>query len=528
MNEAVSPHPPIASRTLDSWTKSRWVTSTAIVLYIAGLKLLLHLFAANSYGYFRDELYYLALADRKLSLGYVDLPPLLVIITRFIRSTIGDSQFAIRLFPAVCGALKILLAAAIAREMGGRAIARIVAALATFSALVFWALDHILSMNTLEALLWPLCALIVLKIVNGADQRWWLAFGVVAGLGILNKYSMIFFGLALVVGILITPLRSSLLNRWFWIAGGIAALMALPNFIWQLQHHFPFLELMENIKRSGRDVALSPPAFVRQQLMIMNPATAPVWVAGLVWLFATRTGRTYRIVGIAFVVVYALMIAMHGKDYYLAPAYVMMFAAGGLAMEWAWRRLAGKVVVAAAGLLMIVSWMLIPLALPLLPVERFLAYKAAIGMTIQESEHHEQNELGQFFADHFGWPEMAEQVAKAYNRIPPDLRKKTAIGTGNYGEAGAIDHFGRKYGLPAAISGHQHYWMWGPGEYTGESILLLGEDDPTDFQQACKQLTPMGQVGTRWSIPYEHWTIYWCRGLKHDLRQRWPEYKSWN
>jgi hypothetical protein len=509
-------------------TESRWTSTTAIVLYLAGLKLLLELFAANSYGYFRDELYFLALAKRPLSWGYVDLPPFLIVVTKLIVATIGDSKFAIRLFPAVCGALKVILAAALAREMGGRRIAPIFAALAVLSTGVFWGIDHILSMNTFEQLLWGTCALIVVKIVNGDDHRWWLGFGLLSGIGILNKYSMVFFGFAMVVGILLTPLRTSLLSKWFWIAGGIAGLMALPNFLWQMHHGFPFLELMENIKRSGRDVALSPLAFIKQQIMMLNPAVAPVWLTGLIWVFVSKRGRRYRVLGIAFLVVLALMMALHGKDYYVAPAYVMLFAAGAVAFEIGWERLPLRIAVIAACVLMVASWVTMPLGMPLMSPERFVAYKKALNLDLKESENHRQNELGQFYADHFGWPEMTEQVAKAYNRIPPELRKKTAIKTDNYGEAGAIDHFGKKYGLPLAISGHQNYWIWGPGDWTGESLLLLGEGEPESLPNKCAQVTPMGQVGTKWSIPYEHFTIYWCRGLKAPLKDIWPQVKNWN
>jgi hypothetical protein len=509
-------------------TESRWTSTTAIVLYLAGLKLLLELFAANSYGYFRDELYFLALAKRPLSWGYVDLPPFLIVVTKLIVATIGDSKFAIRLFPAVCGGLKVILAAALAREMGGRRIAPIFAALAVLSTGVFWGIDHILSMNTFEQLLWGTCALIVVKIVNGDDHRWWLGFGLLSGIGILNKYSMVFFFFAMVVGILLTPLRTSLLSKWFWIAGGIAGLMALPNFLWQMHHGFPFLELMENIKRSGRDVALSPLAFIKQQIMMLNPAVAPVWLTGLIWVFVSKRGRRYRVLGIAFLVVLALMMALHGKDYYVAPAYVMLFAAGAVAFEIGWERLPLRIAVIAACVLMVASWVTMPLGMPLMSPERFVAYKKALNLDLKESENHRQNELGQFYADHFGWPEMTEQVAKAYNRIPPELRKKTAIKTDNYGEAGAIDHFGKKYGLPLAISGHQNYWIWGPADWTGESLLLLGEGEPETLPNKCAQVTPMGQVGTKWSIPYEHFTIYWCRGLNAPLKDIWPQVKNWN
>lgn len=505
-----------------------YASGMALVIYIALAKLALHLYAIRGYGYFRDELYYLALADHPLSWGYVDLPPLWVALVKLIRTTLGDSLFALRLLPAVAGAAKVVMAGLLARELGGRRIAQALAAGAVFCAAVYWGLDHLMTMNTLEPLIWTACAWIALRIAKTGKQKLWLWFGLISGLGLITKYSMAFFAAALVVAVICTPLRNSLRQRWIWIGGAIAAAIALPNFWWQASHHFPFLELMHNIRASGRDTVLSPLAFIRQQILIMNPVTAPIWIGGLGWALFSRRAKEARLFGIAFLVFFAMMLAMHGKDYYVAPAYVLMFAAGGVFIESLVHSTPSRVTLAGYALLLAGSNILIPYALPVLSEDQFLAFTHKVGLKLANSETHELNELGQLYADEHGWPEMAEQVAKAYNSLPPEERAKTYLYAMNYGQAGAIDFFGPKLGLPKSFSGHQQYWYWGPKSHKGDNLLVLGRHRIGDLPEVCEEARAVGRVGTRWSMPYEHWDIYYCRGVKANLADIWDREKDWD
>lgn len=506
----------------------QYKSGMTVVVFLALIKLGMLLWVIRGYGYFRDELYYLALAEHPLSWGYVDLPPLLVVITKAVREWFGGSLFAIRFLPAVAGAVTVWLAGLLAREMAGRRWAQILAALCTFAALVYWPLSHILSMNAFEPIFWMGCAGTVLHIIRTGNQRWWLWFGLLLGIGVLNKYSMLFFGFALAVGVLVTPLRSSFKRPWIYIGILLAAAIAYPNFEWQASHHFPFLELMHNIRQSGRDTVLSPFQFLKQQVLMTNPVTLPAWVGGLGWLLFTKAGNRFRVIGVAFLVLLGYMMIAHGKDYYMAPAYVMLFAAAGVAFESLFPSWKFGAVYALYTVVLLSGLVLLPFVIPVLSEDQFIAYEDKIGIHPVANENHQQNALGQFFADEHGWPEMAEKVADAYNTLTPDEQKNTAIMARNYGEAGAIDFFGSRLGLPKAISGHQQYWYWGPKGSKGGNLLVLGRHSVEDLPQHCQEVREMGQVGTEWSMPYEHWTIYFCRNVDVNLADIWPREKAWD
>jgi 4-amino-4-deoxy-L-arabinose transferase-like glycosyltransferase len=244
---------------LDPRLRRPWLLEAGLaVTVIATVKLLLHLFTDRNYGYFVDELYYLSCA-RHLAWGYVDQPPLIAFVTWLVSALLGDSLSTIRLLPAVSGAVRILLTGLITRELGGRRFAQGLAALCVLLAPGFLALDHFLTMNTFEPLFWMGCAWLVIRMIRSGNTRLWLWFGLLAGAGLENKYSMAMFGFGVVAGLLLTEQRRLLQTKWLWIGGAVAFLLFLPNVLWNIQHGFPFLELQENIRRSGRNVALPPP-----------------------------------------------------------------------------------------------------------------------------------------------------------------------------------------------------------------------------------------------------------------------------
>ena len=291
---------PAAAVRLEDSRKPWLLGAGAVVALIAIVKLAVHLYAGRRYGFFVDELYYLACA-RHLDWGYVDQPPLIALIAWIGRSTLGDSLAATRLFPALAGGSLVLLTGLIARELGGRRFAQGLAALTVLLAPAFLAMDHFLSMNAFEPLFWMGCALVLIRIVKTGNQKLWLWFGVLAGLGLENKHSMLMFGFGIVLGLLLTPQRRFLRNPWMWAGGGIALLIFLPNLLWNIQHHFPFLELQANIRRDGRNVSLSAGAFWLQEFLALLPLSLPVWLGGL-WFFFFRTrGQTVPGAGLGLV-----------------------------------------------------------------------------------------------------------------------------------------------------------------------------------------------------------------------------------
>jgi len=506
------------------------LTATALILCLSACKLLVHLYAGRHYGYFVDELYYLA-CSRHLSWGYVDQPPLIALITWIARSLFGDSLPAIRFLPAVAGMGEVALTGLIARELGGKRFAQGLAALAALVAPGILAADNLLSMNAFEPLFWMGCAWLLIRVVKTGNPKFWIWFGILAGFGLENKYSMLILGAGMVLGLLLTPQRRVLASPWLWLAGAIAFLIFLPNLLWNIQHHFPFLELQANIRRSGRDVPLTPLAFFGQEILAMHPLTLPLWLAGLWFYLFSTLGRPFRALGWGWVFTAAVIVTLSPRVYYLFPAFPILFAAGAVMWEgWLdrlerpqplWRKLAWP------ALLVITGAIFAPIAIPVLPPETYIRYSKALHLAPPAIETHRLGPLPQIFADQFGWEEMAATVARVYNNLPLEVRPQTAIFGQNYGQTGAIDLFGPKYGLPPAISGHQSYFLWGPHDYTGESMIVMA-DRQERLEQLFTSVQKVASVYHPYSMPYEHFDVFYCRGLKWPLKEIWPQVKRWD
>ncbi len=501
--------------------RNGWFTATGVLLCLAAFKLLVQLYSGLQYGYFRDELYYLA-CSRHLAWGYVDQPPLIALIAWLVRSTIGESLIAIRLLPALAGAAEVVLTALIARELGGKKIAQGLAALAALTAGGILAMDSFFSMNAFEPLFWMGCAWIVIRIVKTGDQRLWIWFGILAGFGLENKHSMLIFGAAIVAGLILTPERRAFRSPWIWIAGAIALLIFLPNLLWNIQHHFPFIELQKNIRNNGRDVPLSPLAFFGQEILTMHPLSLPIWLAGI-WFYFSAAGKQFRALGWAWIFTAAVIVTVSPRVYYLFPAFPILFAGGAVFWEAQthWRRYVWPIAIAASAIV------IAPFAIPMLPPETYIRYAKALHFDQPAIEIHKLGPLPQFFADRFGWEEMTAIVAGVYNDLPAEVRPQTAIFAQNYGEAASIDIFGPKYGLPPAISGHQSYFLWGPRGYTGESVIVM-HGQREDLESKFAEVQKVASVYHRYSMPFEHFDVFYCRGLKQALSEVWPSVKQWN
>jgi len=386
-----------------------------------------------------------------------------------------------------------------------------------------------LSMNPLEPLFWMGCIFFVLLALNRQQPKLLLWCGVLLGFGMENKHSTVFFLGALVVGLLVTSERRILASKWFWIAAAIAFVIALPNVLWQVQHHFPTLEDLRNVKAVHKNVELPPLAFLLQQIMMLAPLSALVWMAGIGFLLFHRQGKRYRALGVTYFVFLAVMMVLKGKDYYLAPIYPMLYAAGGVFWETTaesrprlrWLRIAVPAVVLTLGLVAV------PLVLPVLPPDKVASYIESLGIKMPRTENGMKSLLPQHFADEFGWPEMVETVAGVYNSLPTEERAKTAILAGNYGGAGAIDFFGPRYGLPKSISAHQNYYYWGPRQYTGERIIML-EWKLEDAQYWCGSVEQGPAIAPYYGMGWEHYNILICHNLKVPLAEVWPRLKVWD
>ncbi len=500
--------------------------ATAVIGGLVGLKILLHLATAGRYGIFRDELYYIACA-RHLAFGYVDHPPLIALTTSLVLHTLGSSLLALRLLPALAGGMLVWLTAQIAQEMGGGRFAQIMAALSILPVPIYLILQHWLTMNAFEPLLWTAVVWAGLRLVRLGEPRYWLLIAAFIGIGLENKYSMVVPAGALVAGLLLTPDRRWLKSWYFLLAIGVALLLFLPNLLWLALHHFPFLEFERNSRASGSRIVRGPISFLADQALIMNPVLAVLASAGLLWLCLHKQARRFRFAGWTALLVVGLWMMVQAKNYYVAPVYPPLFAAGAVAFEGTtenslrWARLVYVCLVVFSGVL------LAPLVMPILSVPHFLTYQHVWhGFTPVQFEAQPEKPLPQYFADEFGWEEMVRETSRAYAALPETERKQTAIFANDYGEASAIDFFGPKYGLPPSISKKQTFWLWGPREYTGSTMLVLGSDGVGD-RRFFRTVQDVGTVNDPYSRADERFHIFLCRGIRTELHVLWPRLKSW-
>ena len=520
----------------------------AVIWAIALAKLLLHIYFNNRYGYFRDEFDYMSCGDH-LQWGYVDQPPLVPFLIHICRALLGDSLRSIRFIPAVASSLLVVQTAVLARELGGRRYAVLLSAVCAVIVPQYLSNGSLLGTNCLEPNLWMGCAYFAILAIKQGNPRYWLWFGVCAGIGLENKYTIAIFGLGMVVGLLLTEQRRAFLSQWIWLGGLAAFLIFLPNLLWNIHYDWPFVQLMHAIRAEGRDVVWGPAQFFFQQVLVTNPLVAPLWLGGLFALLFSARLRPYRLLGWSYLVTYTILFLLHGKNYYLAPIYPMLLAAGAVALEhWLdhprldrpgldrprldrpesaaprlqWLKPTIVIVLVASGI------HLMPIVVPVLSPEHFLAYTKTLPFKLPVNEYsHARAALPQWYSDQFGWKEIADEAEVAWNRIPVEQRSDCAIFAQDYGQAGAIDFFGRAHGLPPALSGDRTYWLWGTHGYSGNCMIVLG-DRRERLQQLFNQVEYVGtSADNPWALESQI-GVYICKGAKFGtLTQLWPQLKRW-
>ncbi|MGB8030021.1 MAG: glycosyltransferase family 39 protein [Terracidiphilus sp.] len=476
------------------------------------------------YGFFRDELYYLV-CGHHLAWGYVDQPPLVAVQARIAETLFGLSPTGIRILSFAAGGVLVSLTGLLTWQLGGKRSAQVLAMTAVLAAPVFLGTSNFLSMNSFEPCFWMGSMLVLLRIADGSSgPRAWLIFGLLAGLGIENKHSAVFFLLALLVGVLLTPQRRILWSRWCAAGVALLILLALPNLIWQWVHHFPTYEMLNNIAHSDKNIKLPPLAFLMAQVSILLIFAAPLWIGGLAWLAFARKARPWRFVALTYVVFLVMMMALHAKHYYVAPFYPVLFAAGAVALGAVTRRQWPSTAYSAVLALMLIA-VTAPLMLTILPPDKYSTYTVHFLARDTKSEKY-SSPLPQYLSDRFGWPQMVEGFAARYNALPSNVRAQTGIFCRNYGEASAVNVLGPKYGLPTAISGHQNYYYWGWNGYTGESMLTLGSnrENYTDYYA---EVIDLGPFDAPWIMDFEHLHYFWLRHRKLPYAADWPDFKFW-
>jgi hypothetical protein len=506
--------------------------SANIPYVIAFAQLILVTAFHNNYGYFRDELYYIACSNH-LAWGYVDQPPLSIGLLAVIRWIAGDSLHAIRFLAALAGSGVVVLSSRMARELGGKRFAQCLTALCVVAAPVLLGAGRYFSMNAFDVLFWAGATYVVVLILRRGDQRLWLVFGALAGIGLLNKYSIGFLCVGVAAGLLLSSQRSHLRSVWLWSGAIVALLLFLPHLLWEVQNGFPSLDFMRNASRT-KNADLSVTGFLLGQFRDVNVFNAPVWLLGLYYLLFHRNAANVRSLGWMYLVVFALMAAGNAKVYYLSPAYPVLFAAGAVFLEgvlrehrYRWLKRAAVVVVLAGGIIAV------PFTLPVLPVEKFIAYEHALGVAPRAEERSTLGVLPQYYADMFGWEELVATVAGVYQRLTPEEQQQCVIYVRNYGEAGAVDFFGKRYRLPPALCGHNNYWLWGPGTRPGDIAIIVGDrrdlgDNLADLKHFYRDVELAATTSCRYCMPFEDGRqLFLCRGMNTTFQRIWSRERSY-
>jgi hypothetical protein len=392
--------------------------------------------------------------------------------------------------------------------------------------------DGFLSMNSCEAVFWSFCLLAVLLIARGASPRlWWTLFAISAGIGLLNKPSMAFFLAALVLGLLCTQDRRLLFTRWTALALVLIVLITLPFLHWQIANHWPTLEFLHNGRVRGKNVVLNPLQFFLAQFSTMGPLNALLWVTGVVALLRAKSIQDSRWLGLTYVFFFAIMLAMHAKDYYLEGIYPAFFAAGAVAWQ---HRFSGSRSVQQnrvfafpifEAVLVLTGLIILPMSSPVLRPATWVRYTTALHLPHDNTETARTGPLPQFYADRFGWTQEVAIVTRAFQSLSPADQRRVCIFGGNYGEAGAIDFFNRRdhLGLPPALSGQNNYWLWGTHGCDPDVVIAVIDDTPQDVAQKYSSVTVVGVRDNPYAMPFEHGNVYVLRNRRPSEPLHWAD-----
>jgi Dolichyl-phosphate-mannose-protein mannosyltransferase len=489
--------------------------AAGLLVTLAGVSFVAHMLVAGNYGYFRDELYYIA-DGYHLQAGYVDQPLLMGWLAALVRVTVGDSLVAIHVIPALACALIIVVTGLMARELGGGRGAQLVAGVAALFALNFIATGSIFSMDVLDQLWWALASLILVRMLRRDTPRLWLLVGLVAAIALLTKLTVLFFGLALVLALLVTPVpgpgpHRGLRTPWPWLGGAIAFLGLLPYLIWNAVNAWPTLDFW----RHYGGVRTGPLAFLSAQFGQMNPVAVPLAIAGLAFYFR-KTGAPYRLLGWTFVFAYLVLTLLGTKPYFLAPAYPILFAAGAVVFErWALRPRLAWIRPAYVALLALAGMLLAPEVMPILPPATVV---------------HIYGSLTQPLGDRLGWDSLTNTVEQVYAGLPPAQRAQACVLTENYGEAGALSQLAAPGRLPPVISGHNNYYLWGPGTCSGQVLILVGFS-PADVKGTYANVVTAATQRCPYCVSFEQdlpIVVVSNPTIPIDLARLWPSVKHYD
>jgi hypothetical protein len=476
------------------------------------LKLFLHLSTNWKYGFHRDEFYYI-LGGNYLDWGYVDHPPLTPFLARIATSIFGLSLSGLRLFPALAGALVVVLTILIVRRFGGQWLAQLGAALAVLLMPLYLGANTLFQTVSFDQLWWVLISYLLIQLITVNNPRIWLLIGLAFGLGWQTKYTIALFGMGVAIGIVVTPLRSHLRTPWPWLGLLLAATIALPNLLWQYSHDFPTREFIRN-NSAGVQTEQTRLEFLLHQLLLAGPMNILFFLGG--WrFFWSCQGRQYRVLGWAILVVFGALLAVNGKSYYAGPLYPLLCAGGAVMLERRMQRYSRRVQFSTLTMLPLVGLPLMLPTLPILPVETMVQWK--------------MYELNKDLGEMIGWPDLISAVAEVYQTLPPEEQANTRILSARYGEAAAIELFDREHALPATISGHNSYYFWSNGRLEATTYIVLGYSKE-HLLRFFEDVQSAGVLTNSLDMPNEMYNrpIYLCYRPKVPLQQVWDQIKQFD
>jgi len=506
------------------WNNSILSGENALLIYISLFKFFLLVFTAGNYGLFRDELYYIE-CSKHLSWGYVDQPPFSILMLAISRTLFGESILGIKLFAYLIGSATVFISGLLVRELGGKKFAQIFAAIAVIFSGTVLGNSSYFSMNSFDIFFASLMFYILIRIIKENNRKLWIYLGVILGIGLENKLTFLFLGFGLLVGLILTKQRKNFLCKELYFGAALAFLIFLPHLIWQAANHFPTLEFMKNAAML-KNQHLGFASFLAGSIQELNPFYSIFIITAGYFLFFNKEGKNFSIIGWMFISIFIVFVLNNGKPYYMGVLFPILIASGVTGSDIfinkyikSW----GRYVLI---LLLIPSIFIItPFAIPVLKIDTFIRFSEYLGVKPASGERARLGLLPQFYSDRFGWKEMVESVDNVYNKLSDKEKKKVIIFGQNYGEASAVNIYGKEFGLPMAISSHNSYWMWGyPKDYNGEVMIVIGsnlEDNKKFFEQV--ELAAVHE--NKYGMPFENVNIYLCRKMKMPISEVWNKIK---
>jgi hypothetical protein len=482
---------------------------TIILLGISFLNLLIHLLTNGQYGFHRDELYFID-CSKHLAFGYIDMPPLTPLFANLTINLLGETLQGLRFFPALLSSIIVFLTGLIAKEMGGKLFAQILASLAIIIAPVYLISGTQFQTIIVDQFFWVLTCYFFIRFLNTGNQRIWLLIGLIVGFGLLAKYSVAFLAFAIFIGILTSNHRELFTRKWIWIGGFISLLIFIPNIIWQFRNGLPVLEHMEALRN---DESTPTYQFLIEQIIIIHPFNLPIWITGVFFLLFSEQGRKYRILIWIYFVPLVVFLLMKGKAYYISPAYPVLLTGGSVLFEiMLLKRQLIWPKYAVPAFLLISSIITSPLWLPILTIENMKKYGI--------------DELRYDYREMIGWPELVNSVSRVYGDLSDEDKKNTIIITGNYGEAGSINHYGPKFGLPVAASGIGSYYYWGPGKPDATTVIFVGYSEEY-LKRYFSHVEVMEVFKNKYEINNEEQgiLIIRCKKPNKPISEMWAEFR---